>query len=391
MSLISDLNNDVARRLVGAYLRGVAGKDIFPKEISNKEIGINVLGESFDINERPLVNLGEFNSPAESMGVLNQLIESCKRKIDSTYTYAEGVAGPNSDVDKFIKGYANDLVKEASRIAFSEGEADDEMKTSLDVLLREGKEVYIQRQKEIEEEKNKDANDPMADNSLNPEDPNANPDDLSGGDDTSSSDLGDGDLSGDDTSLDDGSNDLGGEELPEGDDTSMDDTNSDDGMEMVDGDELDESTPSGILEGTNEDGTPTEDDDNSAEDTSDDSDDSNEDDKDDDDTKAEGESFKGINKALEEINSKAAYAENKRYFHKGRISQLSYKDLEIMTKRLMNVEAKSIKAIGERMDVFNEANKADATRLHSIIVKSEAATMVMRHRLNINCDFLYKY
>lgn len=387
MSLISNLNNDVARRLVGAYLRGVAGKDIFPKEISNKEIGINVLGESFDINERPLVNLGEFNSPAESMGVLNQLIESCKRKIDNTYTYAESVAGPNSDVDKFIKGYANDLVKEASRIAFSEGEADDEMKTSLDVLLREGKEVYIQRQKEIEEEKNKDANDPMADNSLNPEDSNANPDDLSGGDDTSSSDLGDGDLSGDDTSLDDGSSDLGGEELPEGDDTSLDDTNGDDGMQMVDGDEIDENTPSGILEGTNEDGTPTEDDDNSTDDTSD----SNEDDKDDDDTKAEGESFKGINKALEEINSKAAYAENKRYFHKGRISQLSYKDLEIMTKRLMNVEAKSIKAIGERMDVFNEANKADAARLHSIVVKSEAATMIMRHRLNINCDFLYKY
>lgn len=391
MSLISNLNNDVARRLVGAYLRGVAGKDIFPKEISNKEIGINVLGESFDINERPLVNLGEFNSPAESMGVLNQLIESCKRKIDNTYTYAESVAGPNSDVDKFIKGYANDLVKEASRIAFSEGEADDEMKTSLDVLLREGKEVYIQRQKEIEEEKNKDANDPMADNSLNPEDPNANPDDL-GGEDNSTGDLGDGDLGGEDKSLDDGSNDLGGEDLPEGDDTSLDDGNSDDGMQMVDGDEIDENTPSGILEGTNEDGTPTEDDDNSTEDTSsDDSDDSNEDDKDDDDTKAEGESFKGINKALEEINSKAAYAENKRYFHKGRISQLSYKDLEIMTKRLMNVEAKSIKAIGERMDVFNEANKADAARLHSIVVKSEAATMIMRHRLNINCDFLYKY
>lgn len=387
MSLISNLNNDVARRLVGAYLRGVAGKDIFPKEISNKEIGINVLGESFDINERPLVNLGEFNSPAESMGVLNQLIESCKRKIDNTYTYAESVAGPNSNVDKFIKGYANDLVKEASRIAFSEGEADDEMKTSLDVLLREGKEVYIKRQKEIEEEKNKDTNDPMADDSLNPSDPNANPDDL-GGEDTSTGDLGGNDLSGDDTSLD-GGDDLGGEELPEGDDTSLDDGNDDGGMEMVDGDELDENTPSGILEGTNEDGTLTEDDDNSTEDTSDDSgDDSNEDE---DDTKAEGESFKGINKALEEINSKAAYAENKRYFHNGRISQLSYKDLEIMTKRLMNVEAKSIKAIGERMDVFNEANKADAARIHSIVVKSEAATMVMRHRLNINCDFLYKY
>ena len=390
MSLISDLNNDVARRLVGAYLRGVAGKDIFPKEISNKEIGINVLGESFDINERPLVALGEFNSPVESMGVLNQLIESCKRKIDNTYTYAEGMAGPNSNVDKFIKGYANDLVKEASRIAFSEGEADDEMKTSLDVLLREGKEVYIKRQKEIEEEKKKDANDPMADNSLNPEDPNADTNDLGGGD-TSSDDLGGDDLGGDDASLD-GGDDLGGEELPEGDDTSTEDT-GDDGMQMVDGDELDENTPSGILEGTNEDGTPTEDDDTSTDDTSneDNEDDTKDDDDDkDDDTKAEGESFKGINKALEEINNKAAYAENKRYFHNGRISQLSYKDLEIMTKRLMEVEANSIKAIGERMDVFNEANKADASRLHSIMVKSEAATMVMRHRLNINCDFLYR-
>ena len=159
---IKDIKTQVAQTLIGAYLSGVSEN---VASIGEKT-SLKALGETFmnfgtpiDLVNEDLVNLNDFNSAPKAGGVLSNLIKQSKSKIDN---YCDNVKSLNLSLAESVDlavDFANKVQEAATPLAYSEGSKDEDLKNDIRVLLKEGKQEFIKREKEEELQEKKTTTD----------------------------------------------------------------------------------------------------------------------------------------------------------------------------------------------------------------------------------------
>ena len=348
--MLKELNQKIGRVLVGRYLQGADQSNLL-KKMSDETIGISVVGESFFGDGETLVNPKLFSSPAITCGRLSNLIEGCQARLESAQIHAQGVFGTNNiKMQEYLNKTCDEILSVAKPIAYAEGAQDDELKQDIRVLLREGKEQYERRAKEVEEDKKADAEKVITDDTLNG-DPDAVVEDDQVDD---GGELSDPDVIVDDTT---------GEEGNDDDDTMEPDTNEDDSEEEPD-------IPDGKLEGEFED---------------DEDDTDTNPNKDEEELKKQASEESYNRKLFNEYNSTRAYAEEQRFpvFNQKTICSIPESDLSSMVDKLLKAEEKGFIALGENFDIDTINNDVRVKDAHNMIVKSEAAILCFKRKLNI--------
>lgn len=348
MPTLNDYKSGVSYAILGEYLRGARNKS-FPKDTLSKDIGIAVLGESYDFS-KPLVDTKRFDNPAVSLGTVSSLIDTLKNQIDDVYVRAEGVFGPNRlhDKEAYMERYIDKLMDTALPIAFSEGADDDELKMDISVLLRQSKEEFEKRIERNEKEKQEEKDGALADDTFDSEEPQEGTEEAPeegeegvvenptpfGSDD---SDMADGD-----------------EEIPEGFEEEAEETDSDDGW---DSEEEEES----------EDSEEAEDEEENTE-------------------EAKGESMSlrdDFLAFLDDRNGKVPYAEEMRFLVNGRFSAISESEFKSLSNKLLEIEEANFKAIGENFNFSDIKPDSRLQQAHASFVEANACVLIMKKRLNI--------
>lgn len=231
---MSKLNNKyklytkaVAYSILGSYIRGAASESaILSSRLTNKMLGKRIckygLSESAHIDPLDLkVDLNNYLTYPDKINYINNLITYAKESMSEMFTSINAVRNLSED-EKILKlkDVAAELATDIGKVAFSEGSVDEELKSDIRLILKEGKERFEKRAKDSRDqaagnletmdapdlgEDEKLAQDPMADNEQmdgQTEDPgvdlgmNDSFDDESGNDDTVEYD-GDGSMGGD--------------------------------------------------------------------------------------------------------------------------------------------------------------------------------------------------
>ena len=170
------LQEEATKNLVGNYLKGAAENAAYLEGVSATLLGemFLTLGENIDLSSRNLVDIDAYNdfySAPVSGGTLSLLIKDTNDKIT---VFTEAVKFKTKDHNLALKSmaeYAQEVVKGASVVAFSEGTEDLDLRNDIKVLLKQGhdefnnriKQEFKQKQEEQQEQLDPNAGAPMMD------------------------------------------------------------------------------------------------------------------------------------------------------------------------------------------------------------------------------------
>ena len=165
---VKQIKDQIVKQIIGNYLKGAGENTAYLKEVKASNLGAVFLnyGEAIDLTSETLVDYNKSNPKMQSAGTLSLLIKETFDKIDRYAMKCETMEYPTAVVKKDLTKYANSLLDGVNIVAFSEGEADIDLKSDIKVLLREGREEFNKRieeeEKEIEEAQAKATQDPTA-------------------------------------------------------------------------------------------------------------------------------------------------------------------------------------------------------------------------------------
>lgn len=192
---LKKIKEQVAEQIIGNYLKGAGEKVAYLEDVKVSKLGRAFLnfGESIDLTDDVLVDYNKVNPKMQSAGTLSILIKETFEKLDKYAMKCEARNYSESIVKKDLIRYANSLLDGANLVAYSEGDADTDLKADIKILLREGRETFEKRieeeEKEIAETQANNIADPNAiDNGM--EDTDIPEDGAEGTDDTDGGDMG---------------------------------------------------------------------------------------------------------------------------------------------------------------------------------------------------------
>ena len=165
---VKQIKDQIVKQIIGNYLKGAGENAAYLKEVKASNLGAVFLnyGEAIDLTSETLVDYNKSNPKMQSAGTLSLLIKETFDKIDRYAMKCETMEYPTAVVKKDLTKYANSLLDGVNIVAFSEGEADIDLKSDIKVLLREGREEFNKRieeeEKEIKEAQDKATQDPTA-------------------------------------------------------------------------------------------------------------------------------------------------------------------------------------------------------------------------------------
>ena len=342
---IDSIKKQVSYSIMGAYLKGVAKDTAYLGDIK-----IKALGESFckfnnkeiDFSSRDLIDLSDINSAPIAGGTLNSILSATNKKISE---FAESLKAHQFDkkaiIDNVLK-YASKLQGAAVRVAYGEGVEDDDLKQDIRVLLKEGKNEFIKREQEEEENATPD----NADMEGMPEEDLQQQEELPADEEQPTEGLPEEDLNEGEEAGDDDYQALADQEYGEGtDDEDAPEEGSDD-----------TGIPTGSFESA-----PVKENHYGFE------------------TVADLESF------LKNRNRHARYAESMKFYYGGELITTTPVDMRKMTDVLLEAEKQSIKAIGEAagFDNITSDERLLANDAHKAIVNQAAVIMVTRNRYGL--------
>lgn len=352
---VEKLKQDTSHIIMGAYLAGVAEG----VAVIDKKTPLKVLGESFcyynenspiDLTKRTLVNLNDYSSAPESGGVTSSLINQANDKIQQRADLLSASGLGYAECCSELARYATKVQKAAIVIAKGEGALDNDLKEDFRVLLKEAKDEFIKREQEEEQ------NEAVTDNFDMPmEDPNG---EQPFGDEQVSDEYGD----------------FGEEPANEfGEEGQEDQPYEEFGEENENGEEQpEENTDFGIPDGSFESSK----------------------------IKADGRTpvaeswsalFSELNKpekiderafeeALEKRNRKVSFAENAKYYYKGKVISTAPYDLKRMVKDVIEIEQTSIAMLGESFNLNNVIDNEELALKHKTTVNELAIVLAARNK-----------
>ena len=165
---VKQIKDQIVKQIIGNYLKGSGENAAYLKELKASNLGAVFLnyGEAIDLTSETLVDYNKSNPKMQSAGTLSLLIKETFDKIDRYAMKCETMEYPTAVVKKDLTKYANSLLDGVNIVAFSEGEADIDLKSDIKVLLREGREEFNKRmseeENEIKEAQDKATQDPTA-------------------------------------------------------------------------------------------------------------------------------------------------------------------------------------------------------------------------------------
>ena len=165
---VKQIKDQIVKQIIGNYLKGAGENTAYLKEVKASNLGAVFLnyGEAIDLTSETLVDYNKSNPKMQSAGTLSLLIKETFDKIDRYAMKCETMEYPTAVVKKDLTKYANSLLDGVNIVAFSEGEADTDLKSDIKVLLREGREEFNKRmseeENEIKEAQEKATQDPTA-------------------------------------------------------------------------------------------------------------------------------------------------------------------------------------------------------------------------------------
>lgn len=165
---VKQIKDQIVKQIIGNYLKGAGENAAYLKEVKASNLGAVFLnyGEAIDLTSETLVDYNKSNPKMQSAGTLSLLIKETFDKIDRYAMKCETMEYPTAVVKKDLTKYANSLLDGVNIVAFSEGEADIDLKSDIKVLLREGREEFNKRmaeeEDEIKEAQDKATQDPTA-------------------------------------------------------------------------------------------------------------------------------------------------------------------------------------------------------------------------------------
>ena len=151
---VKQIKDQIVKQIIGNYLKGAGENAAYLKEVKASNLGAVFLnyGEAIDLTSETLVDYNKSNPKMQSAGTLSLLIKETFDKIDRYAMKCETMEYPTAVVKKDLTKYANSLLDGVNIVAFSEGEADIDLKSDIKVLLREGREEFNKRMSEEEDE-----------------------------------------------------------------------------------------------------------------------------------------------------------------------------------------------------------------------------------------------
>ena len=151
---VKQIKDQIVKQIIGNYLKGAGENAAYLKEVKASNLGAVFLnyGEAIDLTSETLVDYNKSNPKMQSAGTLSLLIKETFDKIDRYAMKCETMEYPTAVVKKDLTKYANSLLDGVNIVAFSEGEADTDLKSDIKVLLREGREEFNKRMSEEEDE-----------------------------------------------------------------------------------------------------------------------------------------------------------------------------------------------------------------------------------------------
>ena len=165
---VKQIKDQIVKQIIGNYLKGAGENAAYLKEVKASNLGAVFLnyGEAIDLTSETLVDYNKSNPKMQSAGTLSLLIKETFDKIDRYAMKCETMEYPTAVVKKDLTKYANSLLDGVNIVAFSEGEADTDLKSDIKILLREGREEFNKRmseeENEIKEAQDKATQDPTA-------------------------------------------------------------------------------------------------------------------------------------------------------------------------------------------------------------------------------------
>lgn len=151
---VKQIKDQIVKQIIGNYLKGAGENTAYLKEVKASNLGAVFLnyGEAIDLTSETLVDYNKSNPKMQSAGTLSLLIKETFDKIDRYAMKCETMEYPTAVVKKDLTKYANSLLDGVNIVAFSEGEADIDLKSDIKILLREGREEFNKRMSEEEDE-----------------------------------------------------------------------------------------------------------------------------------------------------------------------------------------------------------------------------------------------
>ena len=151
---VKQIKDQIVKQIIGNYLKGAGENAAYLKEVKASNLGAVFLnyGEAIDLTSETLVDYNKSNPKMQSAGTLSLLIKETFDKIDRYAMKCETMEYPTAVVKKDLTKYANSLLDGVNIVAFSEGEADTDLKADIKILLREGREEFNKRMSEEEDE-----------------------------------------------------------------------------------------------------------------------------------------------------------------------------------------------------------------------------------------------
>ena len=165
---VKQIKDQIVKQIIGNYLKGAGENAAYLKEVKASNLGAVFLnyGEAIDLTSETLADYNKSNPKMQSAGTLSLLIKETFDKIDRYAMKCETMEYPTAVVKKDLTKYANSLLDGVNIVAFSEGEADTDLKSDIKILLREGREEFNKRmseeENEIKEAQDKATQDPTA-------------------------------------------------------------------------------------------------------------------------------------------------------------------------------------------------------------------------------------
>lgn len=164
--LAESLKKESSYTIVGAYLAGVSEN----VAVIDSKTPLRVLGESFclfnekeplDLTKTSLVSLDNYGSAPDAGGVTSSLISQVNQKIDHRMGLLNNRRIPYEEAADNLTRYVKKLQNAAILVAKGEGALDDDLKEDFRTLLKEAKNEFIKREQEEEEQQDM-VEDPMA-------------------------------------------------------------------------------------------------------------------------------------------------------------------------------------------------------------------------------------
>ena len=151
---LKKIKEQVAEQIVGNYLKGAGENVAYLDDVKVSKLGKAFLsfGESIDLINDVLVDYNKVNPKMQSAGTLSIMIKETFEKLDKYAMKCEARNYSESIVKKDLTKYANSLLDGVNLVAYSEGDADTDLKADIKILLREGRETFEKRIEEEEKE-----------------------------------------------------------------------------------------------------------------------------------------------------------------------------------------------------------------------------------------------